>query len=276
MCKVSIIIPCYNQANFLQEAVESVLLQTFKDFECIIVNDGSSDNTEEIALNLKSNDLRIKYLKKENGGLSSARNAGIAISKGKYILPLDADDKIGLNYITEAVEILESHDSVKIVYCDAEFFGEKSGKWELPTFEPNKMLLYNHIFCSAIFRKKDFNKTKGYDREMKFGWEDWEFWLSLLETGGEVYKLNTVRFYYRIRNGSMVSSMTEEQRTFLKMRVYLNHFKMYDRLFSDPISLYEENLNLKLKCERLENSKYYKLGRILLLPLKIIYNLFRK
>ena len=89
---VSIIVPCYNQAHFLNESLDSVINQSYPNWECIIVNDGSPDNTEEIAKKWCKNDKRFQYLEKENGGLSSARNAGIKISKGEFILPLDADD----------------------------------------------------------------------------------------------------------------------------------------------------------------------------------------
>ena len=97
---VSIIIPCYNQAKFLQETLQSVNHQTYSNWECIIINDGSPDNTEEIALEWCYKDVRFKYFKKENGGLSSARNFGILHARGDLILPLDADDKISKNYLS--------------------------------------------------------------------------------------------------------------------------------------------------------------------------------
>ncbi len=274
--KVSVVIPCYNQAEFLVEAVESVISQTYKNWECIIVNDGSLDETDEIAKKLESKDLRIRYLKKENGGLSDARNAGIALAIGDYILPLDADDKIGSEYLEEAVHVLETNNNVKIVYCYAEFFGEKSGTWNLPEFSIEKMLLYNLIFCTALFRKEDYERTSGYDIGMKYGWEDWDFWLSILENGGEVYKLNDTYFFYRVKESSMILSMTPEESIYLKKRVYSNHSEMYGQLFSDPISLYEENLRLIVRSKRLQESKYYKLGYFLLSPFKIIHNFFKR
>lgn len=96
---ISVIVPCYNQAQFLDECLQSVLEQTYQNWECIIVNDGSPDNTEEVALEWTKKDVRFIYLKKDNGGLSSARNAGIEKAKGEWILPLDCDDKIGNQYL---------------------------------------------------------------------------------------------------------------------------------------------------------------------------------
>lgn len=82
---ISVIVPCYNQAQYLDECLQSVVEQTYPNWECIIVNDGSPDNTEEIALQWTEKDSRFIYIKKENGGLSSARNAGLEIAKGKWI-----------------------------------------------------------------------------------------------------------------------------------------------------------------------------------------------
>ena len=89
---ISVIVPCYNQAQYLDECLQSVLDQTYTDWECIIVNDGSPDHTEEIAKKWVEKDTRFIYLFKENGGLSSARNAGIEIAKGEWIQFLDCDD----------------------------------------------------------------------------------------------------------------------------------------------------------------------------------------
>ena len=91
---ISVIVPCYNQAQYLDECLQPVLDQTYTDWECIIVNDGSPDHTEEVAKKWLEKDNRFRYIYKENGGLSSARNAGIREAKGEWIQFLDSDDKI--------------------------------------------------------------------------------------------------------------------------------------------------------------------------------------
>ena len=106
---VSVITPCYNYAHFLPETAESVLQQKYSPLEYIIVNDGSSDNTEEIAKQYCKQDSRVKYIKQENQGLPSARNTGISMAKGKYILPLDADDTISPDYARKAVDVLHKN-----------------------------------------------------------------------------------------------------------------------------------------------------------------------
>lgn len=256
--KVSVIIPCYNQAEYLEEAVQSVLQQSFIHWECIIVNDGSCDETEKIGKKLLAIDSRIKYIFQENTGLSGARNTGIRLSEGEYILPLDADDKIGADYLSEAIHILESRSDVKIVYCEAEKFGEKSGIWELPEFNHNEILLNNSIFCTAMYRRRDFNNTKGYNSSMKYGLEDWDFWLTLLKDGGTAYRIPKVHFYYRIRSKSMVRSISEEQHIFLRTQIFMNHIDLYISQFGDPISSYKKCIELTKSIESILNSTTYK------------------
>ena len=101
---VSVIVPCYNQAIYLPEALNSLLAQTYQCWEAIVVNDGSPDETEKVALEYTWKDSRIKYVFKENGGLSSARNKGIELAQGEFILPLDADDIIHPEYMEKAME----------------------------------------------------------------------------------------------------------------------------------------------------------------------------
>jgi glycosyltransferase involved in cell wall biosynthesis len=200
---VSVIIPCYNHGNYLTEAVNSVLDSTYSPIEIIIVDDGSTDNSDEVGLNLKKLNPNVKYYRQENKGPSAARNQGISKSGGEYILPLDADDKISELYIEKAVEVLKLNDDVKLVYCNAEFFGLKTGRWKLAEFSIRKLALRNMIFSCAMYRKSDYDKSGGYNNELIYGHEDWEFWISLLNGGGHVYKLKDLTgFYYRIHDNS--------------------------------------------------------------------------
>ena len=120
--KVSIIIPCYNQGQYVDDAVSSCLAQTYDNIEIIIVNDGSTDKFTNDFLS-KYQRPKTKVINKRNEGLAEARNTGINNATGKYILPLDADDKIAPTYVEKAVQIIEQDESVGIVYCLAEYFG---------------------------------------------------------------------------------------------------------------------------------------------------------
>ena len=202
---ISVIVPCYNQAQYLDECLQSVLEQTYQNWECIIVNDGSPDNTEEVVKKWTEKDPRFKYLKKENGGLSSARNAGIKAAQGEWILPLDADDKIGDRYLELAEK--EFGESYTVIYCKAEKIGAQQGAWDLPTFSIEKLAATNIIFCSFFFTKNKFIAVGGYDENMKKGLEDWEFLIALLKSGGKVIQLDYLGFYYRIKESSMITNL---------------------------------------------------------------------
>ncbi len=269
MAKISVIIPCFNHGEYVDEAVESALGQTLQDIEIIIVNDGSTDESTNRLLAGYSEQKRT-VLTIPHQGLAAARNAGIKESHGEYILPLDADDKIGSRYAEEAVKILDNDKNVGIVYCEADMFGEKTGRWNLHKYSLRQELIENQIFCSAFFRKQDWEAAGGYNPNMLYGYEDWDLWLSLIEMGRSVHKLPDVHFFYRVRKDSMIHNMEDEERQFLFRQIYLNHLQIYSREFPDPVSLYRENQRLKKDYDAIRRSKDYALGKLLLDPLRMI------
>lgn len=284
MPKISVIIPCYNQGAYLKEAVESVLAQTYEDFEIIIVNDGSTDNTKALAHSWMKQDPRIYFIEQTNQGLASARNNGIKISRGEFILPLDADDKISPNYLGLAVSEFNADSKLSIVYGRAELFGELQEDWLLPYFSLEEMLKRNLIYCSAIFRKTTFSKTTGYNPNMKYGWEDWDLWLSMIEQNAIFYKLDETVFYYRIKEISMVKDIDEEtyKRQYLEQQLIANHFELYKKYFPEPLTMLRELGALRNEKQQFEkykkqiyNSASYRLGSFLLKPFKYLKNLFQ-
>jgi len=251
MSKVSVIIPCYNHGEFLDEAVNSVLGQTLQDFEIIIVNDGSTDSTTINKINAYDNSL-IKVINIENSGVSTARNIGIENAKSPYILTLDADDKIGNNYCKKGVEVLDNNLSVGIVYCQAGNFGKKEGKWDLPEFSMERMLSANIIFSASFFRKADWKKVGGYNTNMVHGLEDYDFWLSILSLGRKVCQIPEIMFYYRmhkIKSNSRSKRMNDYQRIEAYQQIFQNQKELYSKhvevLFEMIKTLKNENLQLK-------------------------------
>jgi glycosyltransferase involved in cell wall biosynthesis len=236
---VSVIIPCFNHGLYIDECLNSVYRQSYNNIEVIIINDGSTDKFTVDKLE-SINDCSIKIINSENRGLSNARNLGINKSNGKYILPLDADDYISVEYISKAVSILEEDEKIILVYGKAEYFGEKIGLWDLKPFSFQEMLLYNQIYASAIFRKSDYLDTGGYDTNLNKGWEDWDFWLSMLTLHSNVYFINEVCFYYRVKSDSMIVRMSKEDMINARAYIYRKHYQLYNLLFSDPIQLYHE------------------------------------
>lgn len=250
MCKVSIIIPCYNQGHFIEEALASAEKQLYPDLEVIVVNDGSDDqNTITLLSNVYAPNVHVLHT--ENQGLASARNTGIAAATGVYILPLDADDLIEPGYLEAAVQILEQNEAVGIVYCRARLFGAVQTEWLLPEYSLAEMLKDNVIFCSAMFRKSDWEAVGGYDPGMIYGWEDYDFWLSLIEMGREVYQIPEILFCYRVASDSMVRSKEKWQKASMFKRIFERHRK----LFTDNIEVW---INALLEVrEKYYTSKLY-------------------
>lgn len=255
--KVSVIVPCYNQAQFLDEALNSVLDQSYVNWECIIIDDGSPDNTEEVALRWCNKDKRFIYLKKENGGLSEARNTGIKSAIGEYILPLDADDKIAKNYIQHAVQFFIEDVSLKVVYCKAEKFGDEFGLWDLPQFSLFNLSRNNLIFPSGMYRKADWQAVDGYDSKMIYGWEDWEFWIALLKNGGNVKQLKEVGFYYRIKSVSMLKQIDKEKGNYLLNYLSVKHADFFVKHYGSFASLNRALIDEKNEQEhKLKSEKF--------------------
>jgi len=253
---ISIIVPCYNQAKYLDESLLSVLNQSFTDWECIIVNDGSTDTTEVISNEWIKKDSRFKYIYQDNAGLSSARNLGIKNAVSEFILPLDSDDKIGENYLELAYRAFQENKNLKVVYCEAKKFGEESGIWKLPDFNLFNLSRKNMIFCSAIFKRSDWGLVGGYDINMIYGWEDWEFWIALLKNGGEVYKIESMQFYYRIKKDSMLTGMNFEKSKKMTEYISVKHADFFVKQYgsfhhlSDEIVKTKRNYEEKLQSEK--------------------------
>ncbi|WP_425077105.1 glycosyltransferase family 2 protein [Psychroserpens sp. S379A] len=253
---VSVIIPCYNKGEYLSETLASVLNQAYSHWECIIVNDGSTDDSEEIAKEWINKDQRFKYIKTENQGVSHARNVAISKAQGTYILPLDADDKISKDYTSLAIEAFSEKPNLKLVYCEVEWFGQKSGKWKLKEFSLKELAKSNMIFCSAFFKKKDWELAGKYDEKLIHGLEDWEFWISLLKGGGEVYKIPKTCFFYRKVKGSRDNSITEEQYNSIYNYISIKHVDFYVKQLGSFHSLHHEYL--RLKNEHIKKTTYKK------------------
>ena len=254
---ISVITPCYNYAHFLPETAESVLRQKHAPLEYIIVNDGSSDTTEEVAKNYCKLDGRVTYIKQENQGLPAARNTGISMAKGKYILPLDADDTISPNYATKAVEVLENSPNTGIVYCVTRFFGSMTGIFNLPTYSLSEMLINNLIPHAGFFRKEDWVASGGYNTNMKLGWEDYDFWLSIIELGREVYKIPEELYYYRQGHASM-RDVTNKHQAQLHAQLVHNHPALYLNNISFVFERLLENGAGRLAFEEIKKTVAYR------------------
>jgi len=258
---VSVIVPCYNYAHFLGEALDSVLAQTYSNWECIIINDGSPDNTEEVALDYCAKDRRFKYFYKKNGGHSSARNYGIKQSNGKYIMPLDADDILDPKYLKEAVSKIESDENIKLVTAHVQHFGDVKEKFVMPVFALKDYLIVNYISISSLFKKEDFFKAKGFDESMLI-FEDWDLFIKILKDGGEAVQLPFVGLNYRRKDESLFRKTLKETKRSFKdlLKLYINNIDVYEKYFDSPVMLIQENEKMQRVINNYQKSRTYKLG----------------
>lgn len=240
---ISVIVPCYNQAQFLDECLQSVLDQTYQNWECIIVNDGSPDNTEEIAKKCILKDSRFHYISQQNKGVSAARNCGIEKAKGEWILPLDADDYISNDYLDLAKDYF-FEEKIKVIYCNARKFGKVDEDFNLRDFSLRNLAENNLIFNAAFFRKKDWEKISGFSEEMREGYEDWEFWINLLKNGGEVKKIDKICFYYRIKEISRNVIVKNNDINSVKF-IEKKHLDFFHQQLGSFHSLHKQNIEYK-------------------------------
>lgn len=225
---LSIIIPCYNSENTLEVTLDSVIKQEFQEWEAIIVNDGSPDNLEFIALEYVKRDSRFKYFKKENEGLGFTRNFGIKKAQGTYILPLDSDNLVRPTFAMNAIPLFKDDQSIGVVYGNAMYIGERKGLWEVGDFDAYKMLENNYIDACAIIRKSLFDDLGFYDENIPYqGYEDWEFWIRVIASKYSFYYLKDITFDYRINSTSMLRSFDKEMKKENIKYIKTKHFALY-------------------------------------------------
>lgn len=225
---VTVVVPCYNHAQYLPEAVESVVSQTLTDWEIIIVNDGSPDATSHVTRELidKYPGRRIRLLERKNGGLAQARNAGIRVAAGTYILPLDADDRIEPTMLEKTVALLESDPGIGVAYTDVTHFGTAEKTVQAAEFDFKKLCLGNQLSYCSLFRREIWEQVGGY-RSWLFGYEDWDFWISGGEQGVVARRIPEALLRYRVKDSSMFTDALAHDKA-LRARIVLNHPGLYD------------------------------------------------
>lgn len=230
---VSIIVPGYNQAQYLEEALYSVFNQTYENWECIIVNDGSLDNTADIAKKWVNKDNRFKYLYKENGGLSSARNSALNMITGEYIQFLDADDCLNKEKLSKSLFQIKDHSNYNIIISHFKMFKENIHD-ELNSFceLSQDVLLYDKILYDwdfkfnipihcGFFNKSLFDNFR-FPEHLKAK-EDWIMWLTFFQKKVSAVFINEILVYYRIHDRSMTKKSDHMLENTIKALDYLDH-----------------------------------------------------
>jgi len=202
---VSVVTPCYEQGTLLLEAIASAERHAPPRCELIIVNDGSRQPmTLEILDLLK----RCGYfvIDQENAGLWAARNNAIGLARGRYILPLDDDNRIREGFLAEAIRVLDGSPEIGIVYGDRYDFGLLTAIEQIPEFDLDALLDGNYIDACAVFRKQVWIDCQGFDPLM-CPLDDWEFWVHAAARGWRFHHIPRVTFDYRVRPGSLISEI---------------------------------------------------------------------
>ena len=211
---VSILMPVYNTAPYLKEAMDSILSQTFKDFELIVLNDCSPDNADEI-LDMYNDPRIVRYKGERNMGLSNVLNAGMDMARGKYIARMDSDDISLPNRLEVQVKYMEEHPDIDLCSCGMKMFGAKDDIWVRDS-DPEKVkvtaLLFSPILhASSIWKKESFDKYGLRFRQEMVPAEDYDMWCRALSKGLKLVNLPNVLYRYRI-HPSQATTQTEKSR----------------------------------------------------------------
>lgn len=268
---ISIIIPCYNDAKFIEQAIDSVINQTYLNKEIIVVDDGSNKETKAVLKTLLPKIDRL--ITQENAGQSNARNNGISQSKGDFILTLDSDDYFESTFCEKAVNLINTNSNIKIVTCFANLifkttknnYIHKSQGGNVKSF-----LISNNALGSAMFKKIDWLHCGGYDESMTNGFEDWEFNINLLKKGGQAAVIPEALYNYRKREGTTTSRANK-----VKYQLIRYIYSKHQDLVNINSEFIIDDLLFKLEKEDREKIKItkrieYKIGALILKPLRWI------
>lgn len=283
---ISVIVPCYNQGQYLADALNSVFAQTYPNWECIIVNDGSTDDTEAIAYNFLKKDARFKYTYKKNGGLSSARNAGLQVASGTFIQFLDADDTIEEEKFHQSINILKEDPACELIISNFKCYDERLKKLVAPFCNINRKIDLDTILkcwdaefsipihCALIKRRL---LSAGFNEELKAK-EDWLMWISIFMNETHYRFLDKEYAIYRLHNKSMTQNEAIMEKNLIK--AYLHIYHILDKEFPKEIIFNrlanDVNTIIQRKNDRIEfyrKSYSYTIGHYLLSPLKLLKKL---
>lgn len=227
---VSVIIPCYKQARYVTEAMESVLAQTETRWEMIVVNDGSPDDTSAVvrAFMASHPGRPITFIEQPNTGVSSARNAGFRAARGAYLLPLDADDRIAPGFITACLGALQGSPRAGFAYTHVHRFGLVDEVFVVPPFDAHTEVHEDNIVpVCALIRRAAWEQVGGYAETMLHGYEDWDFWVGCIEKGWSGIRIPEPLFDYRIKETG-ASHTANERRMALIAQIVRQHPSLYE------------------------------------------------
>jgi len=222
--EVSIIIPCFNGGAYLPATLDSVAKQSFRDFEILVVDDGSTDPaTLDLIDSLPP---VIRRVRQANRGLPAARNAGMREAQGAFLLPLDCDDLLQPSFLEMGLELLRRHPEAAYAFSPIRLFGELSGTLK-KSYNPLAQLFLNQLPYCLLMRKEIWQAVGGYDESMRAGYEDWEFNIRLAAAGYHGVTLDEPLFAYRVRSGGMLNNHSRRHHAQLWNYIQGKHAGLY-------------------------------------------------
>lgn len=270
---VAVIIPCFNQGRFLPEALASVRAQTYPAVTCLVINDGSTQaETVQLLRELERDGLTV--LHQTNQGLAAARNAGVRASRAEFFVPLDADDRLHPRFIEALLPPLRADRSLGFAYCHVRYFGAESRTWKCRPYDPRRLVFQNLGAATALVRREAFESVGGYSADMTEGYEDWDFWLALLDAGWRGALVPQPLFYYRRHSSgdSMLDRLKRRPQNMLR-RMIAHHRTLFVRhllgqeqqaaghAVSDDELLRE--MDARSQLDYIESSRLWRLARSL-------------
>ncbi len=267
--KISIVIACFNDHEYIEQAVQSALDQTYEHKEIIVVDDGSNSITKAVLKKLEPK-LDI-IITQDNRGVSAARNKGIEASTGKFILILDSDDFFEPTFCEKAIQAFQSNSSIKIVTCYANWFSLNGASLK---FKPEggklKKFLINSAALSVMIKRSEFLAVGGYDVEMDRGYEDWELYLRLLKSGGKAEVIPEFLFNYRNKNNSRNKKANRKKHEILEY-IYIKHTDIYKEHFEFFIHEWLKSIKKSEAFkQQVMDSLDYKIGHKILKPFRLM------
>jgi glycosyltransferase involved in cell wall biosynthesis len=288
---VSVVIPYFNDGLYIDEAVDSILNQTYKNVEIIIINDASTDlfSIEKITNYQKPKTRVIHH--PINQHLSAARNTGFRHANSEYVLTLDADDMFEATFIEKAVKILDERPEVGAVSAWAKAFGVLEFLWKGKGQGLDNFILGNNSVACALIRKKAWEQVGGYQEEMKKGCEDWEFWIRVTAKGYLIDIIQEPIFLYRQKRQSMRLDTESMLIDMYSQIVQLNKDIFTPYWLDIVLKLIDDikNLNKEKAANETALSNYnnlthdqfiksldYKVGKFILYPFRLIKSKFQQ
>ncbi len=249
----SIIVPCYNVEKYIGEAIDSLLEQSFEDWEVIVVNDGSTDNTAQLAEQLAKKDHRIRYFSKPNEGVAATWNYAIPKARGRYCALLGSDDCWRPDYLSSQKQFIDNLGADKfLIYTNAYLIIDniKTRRKYYPDIVNFKvssdriltlqdMIISNKMFGMVVFEKRTFEEIGGFDSTLMAG-EDYDFWLRAIYKGYKPIFNPMVKAYYRIRSDSLTTN---------RIKLLDSHYIIYSKVINSfELSADEKNAVFQALC----------------------------